>query len=52
MDAYAEDGLRTLVFAARIFDEDVSIEDVNKMTEEELESEMRLIGVVGEADKM
>ena len=52
VDAYAEDGLRTLVFAMRVLESDLSDEDVNNMTEEELESQMRLIGVVGEADKM
>ena len=52
VDAYAEDGLRTLVFAMRVLGSDLSDEDVNNMTEEDLESGMRLIGVVGEADKM
>ena len=52
VDAYAEDGLRTLVFAMKLLDADVTADDVNAMTEHEIESEMRLIGVVGSADKM
>ena len=52
VDDYAADGLRTLVFAMRVLDKDVSEEDVKNMTDEEIESNMRLIGVVGSADKM
>ena len=52
VDDYAADGLRTLVFAMRVLERDVSEEDVKNMTDEEIESNMRLIGVVGSADKM
>jgi len=52
VERFAEEGLRTLVFAMKVFDDSVNEPAVQKMTEEEIESEMRLIGVAGEADMM
>ena len=53
VDEFAEQGLRTLVFAMRVLDEGVTEAQVQQLlSDEEIERNMTVIGVSGLADKL
>lgn len=53
VDEFAENGLRTLVYAMRVLDDPKMTElKVKNMPEDEIERDLTLIGVSGMADQL